>query len=168
MENQKSNPIQLRGATDRFLPKGRYAFMLGDAEGRPLWDKPLEADNTAVTSGRSWLLKHIMSSQSANVSSQIINNIAIGTSTTAPTTSDTALGSENVRVAISTETDNSGAAAPNVVWIASYNSTQGNATLAEAGLFNSASAGTMLSHVTFATFSKTTSNTLTVSYTFSA
>lgn len=159
----KASPIKMRGAIDRFLPKGRFLVMLGDNEGNPLWDKPIVCENTVVGDGRSWVLKHIMSSQSANVSSQIIQAIAIGTQTTAPTSNDHLLGSESVRVAYTTETDNSATnAGINAVWAASYNSTQGNGTLAEAGAFNttSANASTMLCHATFTTFAKTTSNTL--------
>jgi hypothetical protein len=54
------------------------------------------------------------------------------------------------------------------VWAASFDTNVGNGTLAECGVFNSSSAGTMLAHATFtATFVKTTSNTLTVSHTVS-
>jgi hypothetical protein len=159
----KVNPIEMRGSIDRFLPKGIFSVMLGDADGKPLWKKPRIASNLVVADGRSWILKHIMSSESANVSSQIITAIAIGSGTTAPASSDHLLGSELVRVAYTTETDNSATnAGINAVWAASYNSTQGNGTLSEAGAFNttSANASTMLCHVTFTTFAKTTSNTL--------
>jgi hypothetical protein len=46
---------------------------------------------------------------------------------------------------------------------------QANTTLGEAGLFNATGSNvqTMLSHVTFSTISKTTSNTLAISYTIS-
>lgn len=168
---QKKHAVELRPAMDQLVIGGKFAFMLGDAQGNPVWDKPLWADNTAVTSGRAWLLKHVMSAQSANVSSQIISAIAIGTGTTAPTTSDTLLVSEVARATNITETDNSGSAAPYCVWAASWATNQGNATnLAEFGIFNtsSAAAGTMLARATTAAFSKTTSNTLTVSYSISA
>lgn len=166
---QTTHAVTMRPCVDKFVLAGEFSLMLGDLDGNPLWSKPVIAANTVVTSGRAWVLKHIMSTQSSAVSSQIITAIGIGTVTTAPATGDTLLGSETVRVAYTTETDNSGAAAPNVVWAASYNSTQGNVTLAEAGMFNttSANAQTMLAHATFATFAKTTSNTLTVSYTIS-
>lgn len=171
---KKISPIELRPSMDAFLPKGRFSYMLGDLEGNPLWAEPRHCDNTVVTAGRSWTLKHIMSSQSANVSSQIISALAIGTGTAAPTTSDTLLGSELVRVTVITETDNSTSAVPHCIWAASFNSTQGNATAAnsgldEFGLFNTSSSNTstMLARATTASFAKTTSNTLTVSYTIS-
>jgi hypothetical protein len=160
--------IRMRGALDRCIMRGQIVCMLGDASGKPLWDKPLIVGNSVVTSGRAWVLKHVMSSQSANVSTQIINNLAIGTGTTAPTTANTALANETARAGITTETDNSGNATPNVVWAASFDTNVGNGTLAECGVFNSSSAGTMLARATFtATFVKTTSNTLTVSHTIS-
>ena len=172
---QKSHPVEMRPVTDQHILKGRFSFMLGDQEGHPLWDKPLFTDNIVVTQGRSWVLQHIMSAQSANVSSQIISAIAIGTSTTVPTTSDVLLNAEisstaSGRMTNITETDNSTSSAPNVVWAASWSTAQGNTgTIGEFGVFNTsaASSHTMLAHATTATFSKTTSNTLTVSYSVS-
>src|SRR5438445_681624 len=141
----KKHAVELRPAADQHIMKGRFSFMLGDAQGNPLWDKPLYSDNTVVTSGRSWVLKHIMSAQSANVSSQIISAVAIGTSTTAPTASDTLLGSEISRKSGTqvTETDNSGSSAPNCVWAASWATNEGNTgTLGEFGVFNTSTANT--------------------------
>ena len=146
--------------------------MLGDSAGNPLWDKPLYSKNTVVTSGRSWVLKHIMSAQSANVSSQLISAIAVGSSGTAPTTSDTLLGGEIKRNIALTETDNSGSSAPNCVWAVSFATNEGNDTtngIREFGVFNTSgsNAQTMLARASTASFTKTTSNTLTVSYTIS-
>lgn len=167
MPDQKSHEISLRPALDAMVLKGRFGCMLGDAEGNPLWPEPRWTDNTVVTSGRAWVLKHIMSSQSANVSSQIISALALGTGTVAPTTSDTLLGSEIIRQTNVTETDNSGSSAPNCIWAVSFATNQGNsASLDEFGIFNTSTANTitMLARATTVAFSKTTSNTLTVSY----
>lgn len=164
MEN---HAVELRPALDQMIWKGRFGFMLGDADGNPLWPEPRWTDNTVVTAGRGWVLKHIMSSQSANVSSQIISALALGTGTVAPTTSDTLLGSEILRKTNVTETDNSGSSAPNCIWAASFATNEGNATnLDEFGIFNTSTAATatMLARATTTAFSKTTSNTLTVSY----
>jgi hypothetical protein len=168
----RSHAIELRPAMDQFLLKGRFSFMLGDVDGNPLWKEPRYCKNTVVTSGRSWVLKHIMSAQSANVSSQIITAIAVGSSGTAPTTSDTLLGGEIKRNAALTETDNSGSSAPNCVWAVSFSTSEGNDTvngIREFGVFNTtaANAQTMLARASTASFTKTTSNTLTVSYTIS-
>lgn len=169
-KDSKSHAVELRPGLDKFVLRGRFGVMLGDSEGNPLWPEPQWTDNTVVTAGRAWLLKHIMSSQSANVSSQIISAVAVGTGTVAPTTSDTLLGSEVQRKTNITETDNSGSAAPNCVWAASFATNEGNSSvLDEFGIFNTsaASTATMLARATTAAFLKTTSNTLTVSYTIS-
>jgi len=162
----------MRDAIDLHVMKGRFGFMLGDAEGKPVWDEPKYAENTVVTSGRAWVLKHIMSAQSTNVTANpIISALAVGTvSATGPTTSDTILGSEVSRNTNMTETDQTTSSAPYCVWACSFATGQGNATnLAEFGLFNTSSANvaTLLARATTTAFSKTTSNTLTVSYTIS-
>lgn len=167
MNGKQEHAVELRPALDRFILKGRFGIMLGDADGNPLWKEPKWTDNIVVTAGRSWVLQHIMSSQSANVSSQIISALALGTGTVAPTTSDTLLGSEVARQTNVTETDNSGSTAPNCIWAVSFATNQGNnAALAEFGVFNTSASNTatMLARATTASFSKTTSNTLTVSY----
>lgn len=127
--------------------------------------------NTVVTAGRRWVLEKIGSFSNQTNS---INAIAVGTSTTAPATSDTALGSEITasvgRKTIGTFTTTNLTSNP-PSWRAevSYATDEAVGTLGEAALFNtsSATAGTMLSRVTFSTINKATSNTLSVSYVIS-
>lgn len=127
--------------------------------------------NTVVTAGRRWVLEKIGSFSNQTNS---INAIAVGTSTTAPATSDTALGSEITasvgRKTIGTFTTTNLTSNP-PSWRAevSFATDESTGTLGEAGLFNtsSATAGTMLSRVTFSTINKSTSNTLSISYTIS-
>lgn len=126
-----------------------------------------KVDNVVVTSGRSYVLSRI---QSSTPQTDVINAIAVGTSTTAPATGDTLLGSEALRIAIATFVTGGLTNNP-PSWQAqcTFATNQANTTLGEAGIFNSSGANvqTMLSHVTFATISKTTSNTLAISYTIS-
>lgn len=137
--------------------------------GKPVGDRMRM--NTVVTAGRRWVLEKIGSFSNQTNS---INAIAVGTSTTAPATSDTALGSEITasvgRKTIGTFTTTNLTSNP-PSWRAevSFATDEATGTLGEAGLFNtsSATAGTMLSHVTFSTISKSTSNTLSISYTIS-
>jgi len=120
--------------------------------------------NTVVTSGRAWVLQRIRSGGDTNT----IGFCAVGTSTTAPTTGDTALGSESTRKAIGTfDTTNVTSNPPSWVAQTSFATNEANTTLGETGLFNSSSGGTMLAHATFATINKTTSNTLQINYTIS-
>jgi len=126
-----------------------------------------KVDNTVVTTGRSYVLSRILS---ASPQTDTINSIAVGTSTTAPASTDTLLGSEALRTTIASFATTGLTNSP-PSWQAqvTFATNQANTTLGEAGLFNATGANvqTMLSHVTFATINKTTSNTLAISYTIS-
>lgn len=150
--------------------RGCMEFELRDAaSGEVLrYDKH---DNLVVTAGRRWVLQKIGSfSNQTNA----INAIAVGTSTTAPATNDSALGSEITatvgRLTIGTFTT-TGLDVGTPSWRAEvqFATDQANNTIGEAGLFNTsaATAGTLFSRLTFSTFQKATSNTLSVSYTIS-
>jgi len=130
-------------------------------------------ENTITTAGRAWVLQHIAGSAvfGGNTTAPL-SYMAIGTATTAPATSDTALGSETTRKAVtaggSFVTSNLTSNPPSYELDCSYATNEGNTTLAEVGLLNSSASGTMLAHATFGTINKTTSNTLSISYTISA
>lgn len=125
-------------------------------------------DNVVVTAGRAAVLQAILSG--ANQVTTPFQAISVGTSTTAPGTGDTLLGSEALRIAIATWITGGLTNNP-PSWQAqcTFATNQANTTLGEAGIFNATAANvqTMLSHVTFATINKTTSNTLAISYTIS-
>lgn len=124
-------------------------------------------DNVVCTQGRAYVLSRI---QSVSPQTDVINAIAVGTSTTAPASTDLLLGSEAKRLAIGSQ-DNTNLTGPTPSWAAqvTFATSDANTTLGEAGLFNSTSSNvhTILSHVTFATINKTTSNTLSITYTIS-
>lgn len=144
--------------------RGCLEIVLGDMQGRILERR--KVDNTIVTTGRKWVLRQL---SSANIiTSETISHMAIGTTTTAPATGDSALGGETTRNAIvSFTTTNLSSNPPSWRAECSFASNEGNTTLAEVGLFNSSANGTMLGRATFATLNKTTSNTLSISYTVS-
>jgi hypothetical protein len=141
-------------------------MVLSDLQGNVVAER--RVNNLVVTQGRSWVLGQLETQN--QLTAQAIGWLAIGTSTVAPVTGDTLLGSEVTRVAIGTwVTSTLTANPPNWQAQASFATNQGNTTLAEVGLFNSsgANAATMLAHATFTSFVKTTSNTLSISYTIS-
>ncbi len=146
--------------------RGCIELALHNAETNEVLEKR-KIDNVVVTSGRSYVLSRLVS---ASPQTDTINAIAVGTSTTAPATGDTGLVSEALRISISSFAT-SGLTANPPSWQAqcTFATNQANTTLGEAGLFNSTAAAvqTMLSHVTYATINKTTSNTLAISYTIS-
>jgi hypothetical protein len=152
---QISSSFQLRGA---------LRIALCDPTGKVLEERLV--NNLCVTQGRSWVLGQLetVNQQTA----QTISQLAIGSVTVAPTTADVALGGEVTRIAIGTFlTANLTQNPPNLTFVCSFATNQGNTTIAEAGLFNSTAGGTMLGHATFASFVKATSNTLNISYTIS-
>ena len=145
--------------------RGCYEMLLADIHGNEIERR--KVDNTVVTTGRTWVLKQLASS--LITTSQSIGFMAVGTGTAAPATSDTALGSENTRIAINSfATGGLTNNPPSWQAQASYATNQANTTLGEVGMFNSSSGGTMLSRSTFTTVNKTTSNTFSISYTISA
>jgi hypothetical protein len=121
--------------------------------------------NTVVTAGRRWVLERI---QSASPPSSTISNMALGESTNTLGTANTALSVEFTRKTIGTFTTTNLTSNP-PSWAAqtSWATDQAVTTLAEVGLFNSTSAGTMLARATFNSIDKETSNTLSVTYTIS-
>ncbi len=153
--------------SDQILLRGSLEIVLGDIHGREIARRSIK--NTIVTAGRAWVLKHIAGTDVfAGNETRPLSHIAIGTSTTAPATSDTALGSETTRKAIGTwSTTALTSNPPSYELQVSFNTNEGNTTLAEVGVLNSSAAGTMLAHATFGTLNKTTSNTLSISYTIS-
>jgi hypothetical protein len=163
MEEQLSEQFQkMRGCIE--------VAMYNAKTGEEIWRDKRELDphrlNAIARDGRAWNLDHMLSGQGAT--SQVLSDMAIGTDTTAPTTGDSGLGSEFFRKAVGTW-DTSGLTA-NPPWFRAqiqYNTDEGNTTLAEAGLFNSNSGGTMMAHATYATTDKTTDNTFGITYTIS-
>jgi hypothetical protein len=152
-----SDVVQLRGA---------YEWALRNANTGEIIDGGV-VNNVVVTAGRRWVLQQLQSTDHATA--QNLSHIAVGTSTTAPATSDTGLGSENTRVAINSfTTSNLTSNPPSFRAEVSFNTNQANTTLGEFGVFNSSSGGTMLSRITFSTVNKSTSNTFAISYTLSA
>jgi hypothetical protein len=148
---------------DVMLFKGRLEMQLMDIAGNPVGPKQI-INNTVVTAGRRWVLENIMSGGAASL--QVLSHLAVGTSTTAPTTGDSSLGNETLRVAVGTfTTSNLTSNPPSFRAEILLATNQANTTLGEVGFFNSSSGGTMMGRATFGTVNKTTSNTFAISYT---
>lgn len=116
----------------------------------------IERHNLVVTTGRN-LVRDRLSGDSASR----LTHFAVGTNATAVVAANTALGVETSRDLITQLTPTDGVLT--VKYFLGSSSANG-VTLAEAGLFNAASAGTMFSRVVYTGIVKTSS--VAVSYTW--
>lgn len=144
--------------------RGAFELSLRDLSGNVLETR--RVDNVVVTAARKWVLQQLESTDIQTA--QTVSYMAVGTGTTAPATSDTALVNESTRKAIQSFTTSNLTSNP-PSWRAecSYATNEANTTLGEVALFNSSAAGTMFARATFSTVNKTTSNTFGISYTIS-
>lgn len=173
LDNLYEKPSQAEFG-DGIKLRGCFDIALMDLEGNILEKKHI--DNVVVSAGRSFVLALIAGT--SNQSTQGFGWIEIGTSTTAPATTDTTLngtyttsvgGTGRLAAAAFATAGLTSASPPSWQATVTFATNQGNTTLGECGIFNASgyNVQTMLSHVTFATISKTTSNTLAISYTIS-
>lgn len=134
--------------------KGSIHAVLTDSYGNV--KQEFTKDNLVVSVGTAYVASAILSTPSSP-----FTHMAIGTSGTVPTPADTTLGTETVRQVFS-----SSSVAANIVTMStSYLPGVGTGSIQEAGLFNAASAGTMLSHVVFSAIGKASADTLTITWT---
>ena len=115
--------------------------------------------NLVVTVGRN----HI-ADQMAEKDEAAMAYMAIGTGTTATAATDTALQTELDRNALTSVDQGTGADANKVTYLADWAAGDGTGAITEAGIFNSASAGTMLCRTVFAVKNKGAGDTLTLTW----
>lgn len=142
-------------AKDSIKISGRVHIALKGPDGKV---KEERVSNLVVTTGKN----HIADQLSSAPGQGAMSHMAVGTGTTAPAAGDTTLGTEIDRNALTSRTD-----ASNVVtyvgnWAAGDAT---NAAIAEAGIFNAASSGTMLARATFTAINKGAGDTLQITWT---
>lgn len=156
---QEQAPIQ-----DYVHLRGSLRIAMLDPEGKIIEERLVK--NTVALTGRAWILGQLETTN--QVTSQTISYMAIGSGTVAPVTGNTGLGNEVTRLAIGTfNTVNLTANPPSFDSVTSFATNLANTQLAEVGLFNSSAVGTLIARATFASFTKATSNTLSITYTLS-
>jgi hypothetical protein len=100
--------------------------------------------NLVVTTGKNHIADQLAGRQEAQMS-----HMAIGTGTTAPVATDTALQTELDRNALDSRTQGTGADANKVTYVCTWPAGDGTGAITEAAIFNSASAGQMLCRSVF-------------------
>lgn len=132
--------------------KGRLTIALND-------EVVQEVDNLVVTTGKGYV-----ASRMKDATATAMSHMAIGTGSTAAAASDTALGSESARVAL-TSTTVSGA---DITYVATFGAGTGTAAITEAAVLNASSSGTMLCRTVFAVVNKGASDSMTITWTVTA
>lgn len=112
--------------------------------------------NIVTTTGKNFVASRLAAS-----SATVMGYMAVGSSQTPQTVGDTALNQELLRSALfSAVTTNS-----ETEFVASFAPpVSGTRLLTEAGIFNAASAGTMLCRTTFPIITQTTADTIAISW----
>lgn len=115
-------------------------------------------DNLVVDAGEV----HIADQLSSAPGTAAMGWMAIGTGATAPAFGNTTLGAEIDRNALTSRTDSGNV----VTYVGNWAAGDGtNAAIAEAGIFNASSAGTMLARATFTAIDKQAGDTLAITWT---
>jgi hypothetical protein len=118
-----------------------------------------ESDNLIVTVGKNGIADQLVASPTISKPGWM----AVGTGSTAPAAGDTALGTEIDRNALTSKTRSTNVVTMVGDWAAGDAT---NAALAEAGIFDASSAGTMYARATFTAINKGASDTLSITWTF--
>ena len=142
---------------DKVKATGKVKFELTRADGSvDEWN----IENLVVTVGRNHIADQLAGQLEAAMS-----HMAIGEGTTLQVVADTALESEVSRKVFASKDQGTGADANKVIYVADWAAGEGTGAITEAGIFNSATAGTMLTRTTFAVKNKGAGDSLSIQWT---
>lgn len=131
---------------------GRLHIVLRDEHGN-IKDE-MEGPNIVVNGGKAWVTSRMDGTPA------VMSHMAIGSSSTAESATQTALLAETAIVALTSTTVSTN----QVTYVATFGAGVGTGTVAEAGIFNAASAGTMLARSTAISLAKGATDVLTVTW----
>lgn len=115
-----------------------------------------EETNLVVTAGLAFI-----TSRMADAADGVMSHMAVGSDSTVAAAGDTDLGSIlGSREALDSTTDSGSS----ITYVASFEAGDGTGAITEAGIFNAASAGTMLCRTNFATVNKNQNDTMTITW----
>ena len=134
--------------------KGIVELILKDEFGNVKFHDTFE--NMIVTTGRNFI-----ASRMGGTSSAVMSHMAIGTGTTAEALGQTALVTQAHIKALTSATVTTNS----IAYVATFAAGEGTGAITEAGIFNAASAGTMLNRVVFSPVNKAAGDSLTINWT---
>lgn len=135
---------------------GTLEIVLRDKDGKVKDQRTVK--NLVVDTGLAYIADRM-----ADAAESAMSHMAVGTGSTAAAAGDTTLGTEAGRTSLTSTTQTN----EDVVYIATFSAGTGTGALTEAGLFNAASAGTMLCRTVFSTVNKGASDSLQITWTVS-
>ena len=115
-----------------------------------------EVDNLVVTAGKGYV-----ASRMKDATATAMSHMAIGSGSTAAAASDTALGNQLGRVALTSTTVSNAV----VTYVASFPAGTGTGAVTEAAILNASSGGTMLCRSVFSVVNKGAQDSMTVTWT---
>ena len=141
---------------DAIKMTGNLKLILTDENGNIKQEE--EIKNLVVTAGKGFI-----ASRMKDATATAMSHMEVGTGTTAAAVGDTTLqtvvASSRTSLTSTTVTTNS------VAYVCSFGAGVGTGALTEAGLFNAASAGTMLCRTVFSVINKGAADTLGITWT---
>ena len=142
--------------TENFPVKGDLVIEVRNPVTGEIKDRR-ELKNLVVTTGKTFI-----ASRMTGASATVMGWIGVGTSSTAAAVGDTTLGTELTRVAT---TVSGGTVSTNTVtYVTTFVAGSGTGALVEAGIFNAASAGTMLARTVFSVVNKGAADEMTITW----
>jgi len=143
---------------DSIKAKGTLQLVLLDAQGNI---KQQDEHNLVVNTGLAYIASRMRDTTAA-----VMTHMAIGSGTVAAAAADTALGSQlSTRVTLdSTTIVTTTATNDSVQYVATFAAGQSTGAVTEAGIFNAATAGTMLCRTVFPVINKGALDTLVITW----
>ena len=119
-------------------------------------DTVQEIPNVVVSDGKDYV-----ASRMKDATATAMSHMAIGTDSTAASSSDTQLGTEAGRVSLTSTTVTNN----EVEYVATFGAGTGTGAITEAGILNAASGGTLLCRTVFSVVNKGASDSMTITWT---
>ena len=147
--------MNLQKVTEELKATGLVKIVHTNAAGELV--KEFNVPNLVVTAGKN----HIAAKIAATTNSPAaMTHMAIGTGTSTPGASDTALGTQTGRVSLS----GSVVSTNTITYTATFPAGTGDGAITEAGIFNASTGGTMLCRTTFPVVNKASGDTVAVTW----
>ena len=139
---------------DNSKATGKLTVEIKDKNG--LVKETREVKNLVVQAGLDFI-----ASRMKDTTADVMSHMGIGTGSSAAASSDTTLGTEAARQALTSTTVNNNA----VSYVASFAAGTGTGAITEAGILNAGSSGTLLCRTVFSVVNKGASDSMTITWT---